>query len=69
VDALLSTARHVIVIDHLVNATTPKAEVFFPPPRPEGDGTLVNNEGRAQRFYQVFATEGESERAGAVEGS
>jgi len=60
VDALLSTARHVIVIDHLVNATTPKAEVVLPAATfAEGDGTLVNNEGRAQRFYQVFATEGE----------
>ncbi|MGH9936936.1 MAG: molybdopterin-dependent oxidoreductase, partial [Blastocatellia bacterium] len=60
VDALLSAARHVIVIDHLVNAMTPKAEVVFPAATfAEGDGTLVNNEGRAQRFYQVFATEGE----------
>jgi NADH-quinone oxidoreductase subunit G len=60
VDALLNTARHVIVIDHLVNAMTSKAEVVLPAATfAEGDGTLVNNEGRAQRFYQVFATEGE----------
>jgi NADH-quinone oxidoreductase subunit G len=60
VDALLSAARHVIVIDHLVNAMTPKAEVVLPAGAfAECDGTLVNNEGRAQRFYQVFATEGE----------
>jgi NADH-quinone oxidoreductase subunit G len=60
VDALLSASRHVIVIDHLVNAMTPKAEVVLPAATfAEGDGTLVNNEGRAQRFYQVFATEGE----------
>jgi NADH-quinone oxidoreductase subunit G len=39
---------------------TPKAEVVLPAATfAEGDGTLVNNEGRAQRFYQVFATEGE----------
>jgi NADH-quinone oxidoreductase subunit G len=58
--ALLSAARHVIVIDHLVNAMTHKAEVVLPAATfAEGDGTLVNNEGRAQRFYQVFATEGE----------
>jgi NADH-quinone oxidoreductase subunit G len=57
---LLSAARHVIVIDHLVNAMTPKAEVVLPASTfAEGDGTLVNNEGRAQRFYQVFPTEGE----------
>lgn len=60
VDALLNTAKHLIVIDHLVNAMTPKAEVVLPAATfAEGDGTLVNNEGRAQRFYQVFATEGE----------
>jgi NADH-quinone oxidoreductase subunit G len=60
VDALLSASSHVIVIDHLVNAMTPKAEVVLPAATfAEGDGTLVNNEGRAQRFYQVFATEGE----------
>jgi NADH-quinone oxidoreductase subunit G len=60
VDALLNTARRVIVIDHLVNAMTPKAEVVLPAATfAEGDGTLVNNEGRAQRFYQVFTTEGE----------
>lgn len=60
VGALLSAAGHVIVIDHLVNAMTPKAEVVLPAATfAEGDGTLVNNEGRAQRFYQVFATEGE----------
>ncbi len=28
VDALLNTARHVIVIDHLANGMTPKADVF-----------------------------------------
>jgi NADH-quinone oxidoreductase subunit G len=60
VDALLNTAGHVIVIDHLVNGMTPKAEVVLPAATfAEGDGTLVNNEGRAQRFYQVFANEGE----------
>jgi NADH-quinone oxidoreductase subunit G len=60
VDALLSAARHVIVIDHLVNSMTPKAEVVLPAATfAEGDGTMVNNEGRAQRFYQVFPTEGE----------
>jgi NADH-quinone oxidoreductase subunit G len=60
VGALLSTARHVIIIDHLVNGITAKAEVVLPAATfAEGDGTLVNNEGRAQRFYQVFAPDGE----------
>jgi NADH-quinone oxidoreductase subunit G len=64
VDALLKSARHVIVIDHLVNGMTPKAEVVFPAATfAEGDGTLVNNEGRAQRFYQVFARHGEAQES------
>jgi NADH-quinone oxidoreductase subunit G len=56
VDAALSAARHVVAIDHLANATTARAEVVLPAATfAEADGTLVNNEGRAQRFYQVFA--------------
>ena len=54
-DALLGAARHVIVLDHLAHATTAKAEVVLPAATfAEADGTLVNNEGRAQRFFQVF---------------
>lgn len=60
VDALLNTARRVIVIDHLVNAMTAKADVILPAATfAEGDGTMVNNEGRAQRFYQVFTPDDE----------
>ncbi|MCB0189127.1 MAG: NADH-quinone oxidoreductase subunit NuoG [Caldilineaceae bacterium] len=60
VDALLEGARHVIMLDHLPNATTEKAEIVLPAATfAEGDGTLVNNEGRAQRFYQVFVPAGE----------
>ena len=56
VDALLGTAKHVLVLDHLVNATVRKAEVVFPAATfAEADGTLVNNEGRAQRFFKVMA--------------
>jgi len=55
VDAMLSAAKHVIVLDHLENATTGKAEVTLPAATfAESDGTLVNNEARAQRFFQVF---------------
>jgi NADH-quinone oxidoreductase subunit G len=60
VDAALSAARHVVAIDHLSNATTARAEVVLPAATfAEADGTLVNNEGRAQRFYQVFVPEGD----------
>jgi NADH-quinone oxidoreductase subunit G len=60
VDDFLAAARHVIVLDHLENGTTTRAEVVLPAATwAEGDGTLVNNEGRAQRFFQVFVPGGE----------
>jgi NADH-quinone oxidoreductase subunit G len=60
VDALLDAARHVIVLDHLANATTAKAEIVLPAATfAETDGTLVNSEGRAQRFFGVFVPQGE----------
>jgi NADH-quinone oxidoreductase subunit G len=60
VDIALDAARHVIAIDHLDNATALKANLVLPGATfAEGDGTLVNNEGRAQRFYQVFVPEGD----------
>ncbi len=60
VDGLLSAARHVIALDHLSHSTTAKAEVVLPASTfAEGDGTLVNNEGRLQRFIQVFVPGGE----------
>jgi NADH-quinone oxidoreductase subunit G len=60
VDAFLRTVPHVIAIDHLTNATTEKAELVLPAATfAEMTGTLVNNEGRAQRFYQVFVPTGD----------
>jgi NADH-quinone oxidoreductase subunit G len=59
VDTLFGAARHVIVLDSLANATTARAEVILPAATfAEADGTLVNTEGRAQRFYQVFVPAG-----------
>jgi NADH-quinone oxidoreductase subunit G len=55
VESLLAAAKHLIVIDSLANDTTARAEVVLPAATfAESSGTLVNNEGRAQRFYQVF---------------
>jgi NADH-quinone oxidoreductase subunit G len=55
VNALLQSARHVVVIDHLLTETASRAEVVLPAATfAETSGTLVSNEGRAQRFYQVF---------------
>jgi NADH-quinone oxidoreductase subunit G len=51
----LNKPEHVIVIDHLVNPTASSADAVLPAGTfAESDGTLVSNEGRAQRFYQVF---------------
>jgi NADH-quinone oxidoreductase subunit G len=60
VDAALEGAKHVVVVDHLDNSTTAKADAVFPAGTfAEADGSLVNNEGRAQRFYQVFIPDGD----------
>ena len=56
VDAALACAKYVVAIDHLENATTRKADLILPAATfAESDGTFVNNEGRAQRFYQVLS--------------
>jgi NADH-quinone oxidoreductase subunit G len=54
VDNLLKTAKNIIVIDHSNTATIKNASVVIPAGTfAESDGTLVSNEGRAQRFFQV----------------
>jgi NADH-quinone oxidoreductase subunit G len=58
VEAFLNSCAHVIVIDHLSTRTTSSAEVVIPCGTfAESDGTLINNEGRAQRFFRVFAAD------------
>ena len=55
VDAALNAAQTVVVVDHQSTATAEKAHVLLPAASfAEGDGTLVSNEGRAQRFFQVY---------------
>lgn len=55
VDAILAEAKSVIVIDHQQTATTAKADLLLSAASfAEADGTLVSQEGRAQRFFQVF---------------
>jgi NADH-quinone oxidoreductase subunit G len=56
----LEIARQVIVLDHVANQTLARAEIVLPSATfAESSGTLVNNEGRAQRFYQVFVPQGD----------
>jgi NADH-quinone oxidoreductase subunit G len=60
----VSKARNVIVLDCIETATTAHASIVLPAPAwVECDGTFVNNETRAQRFYQVFVPEEEASPA------
>ena len=55
IDAALNAAKVVIVADHQKTATSDRAHLVLPAASfAEGDGTLVSQEGRAQRFFQVF---------------
>ncbi|WP_439882497.1 NADH-quinone oxidoreductase subunit NuoG [Pontibacter sp. MBLB2868] len=57
VSRFFDKCRHLIVLDHLHTPTTERANVLLSSGTfAESDGTLVNNEGRAQRFYQVYPT-------------
>lgn len=59
VDAMMAAAR-VVAIDHSTHATVAGAQVALPAGSfAEAEGTVVSNEGRAQRFYQVFVPEGD----------
>lgn len=54
VKQLLERSKQVIVIDQLTNKTTLQADILIPAATfAEAEGTLVNNEGRAQRYYKV----------------
>jgi NADH-quinone oxidoreductase subunit G len=60
VDAFLAATRQVVMIDHLAHASGEKADVVLPAATfAEGEGTLVNHEGRAQRSFQVFVPKGD----------
>ncbi len=49
------SSKHVIVIDHLLNRTVSHADVTLAAGTfAESDGTFINNEGRAQRFFKVM---------------
>jgi NADH-quinone oxidoreductase subunit G len=55
VEALLGRAAGCAVIDHTLTATGERARVVLPAASfAECSGTLINNEGRAQRFFEVF---------------
>lgn len=55
VDAFLSAAKRVIVVDHTLHETAAKADLLLAAGTfAESSGTLVSSEGRAQRFLGVI---------------
>jgi NADH-quinone oxidoreductase subunit G len=57
VNELFKKINQVVVLDHLVNKTTRKADILLPAATfAESEGTIVNNEGRAQRYYKTFGS-------------
>ena len=60
VNGFLDGVKTVVVIDHTPHLTMEKASMVFPAGTfAEAEGTLVNNEVRAQRFFQVYVPEGD----------
>jgi NADH-quinone oxidoreductase subunit G len=60
VDEFLKKAKQVIVFDHIVQPTVEHAHIVLSAGTfAESDGTIVNNEGRAQRYFQVYECDGE----------
>jgi NADH-quinone oxidoreductase subunit G len=57
-DPVFAKCNNVIVLDHLMNETALKADILLPVGTfTESEGTLVSNEGRAQRYYRVLPSE------------
>jgi NADH-quinone oxidoreductase subunit G len=60
VDAFLDAVPHRVTLDLLHHSTSSRSELILPVGSyAETTGTLVNNEGRAQRFFKVFIPKGE----------
>lgn len=55
VDSALAKVQGLVVVDHQQTLTANKADLLLPAASfAEADGTVVNLEGRAQRFFQVY---------------
>ena len=60
VTGIMSHRKAVIALDHLHNRTTSKADIVIPVGTfAEADGTIVNNEGRVQPYFQVYMPKNE----------
>lgn len=54
-DKIFEKCPHVIVLDHLMHPTAMKADLVIPSAvYAESAGTIVNHEGRAQRYYSAL---------------
>ncbi|MCO6496636.1 MAG: NADH-quinone oxidoreductase subunit NuoG [Chitinophagaceae bacterium] len=59
-ESFLKNCGKVVMLDSLENESTEYADFVLPAGTfAESTGTVINNEGRAQRFYQVFAPKNE----------
>jgi len=57
-DTFFARYKNIIVLDYLENSTTQRATYLLSAATfAETDGTIINNEGRAQRFYAVHTPE------------
>ncbi len=57
VDELFEKSGQIIVLDHILNKTAQKADILLPVATfAESEGTIINNEGRAQRYYKAIDT-------------
>lgn len=55
VSQFLNKPHQIVVMDHIHSATVDSADLVIPVGAfAESDGTLVNQEGRAQRYYQIY---------------
>jgi len=55
VDSLFKRSKRVIVLDHTQNRCSESADMVLPAATfAESTGTIVNNEGRAQRYYKAL---------------
>ncbi|MEJ2637939.1 MAG: NADH-quinone oxidoreductase subunit NuoG [Desulfosarcinaceae bacterium] len=59
VDTFFTNAAGVVAIDHVTHGTAERADLVLPAATfAEATGTMVNCEGRAQRFFRVFPPAG-----------
>lgn len=60
VDRVLGLAKQVVLIDHSRHALTDQADLILPAASfAETEGTFINHEGRAQRFFAAMLPSGE----------